>query len=74
MALHVDIELDFVPVVGMEIVSDKWFTGKLQRVIWCNQEAEFTLVAEDEVPSSDCEPEFLLNMLLKRGWLVEKEQ
>ena len=66
--LEASIELEFVPTVGLEITTDSWFTGKLQRVIWSAQNSNFTLIAEDELPSQDCDPEFLLKYCLDQGW------
>ena len=71
--LEANIKLEFTPSAGLEITTESWFTGKLQRVIYSPAESNFTLVAEDELPSSDLEPEFLLEMLLNQGWVVSEK-
>jgi len=66
--VEVRIDLPFTPSVGMEINTEEWFTGKIQRVIWSPKKSMFTLLAEDEIPSSDVDAEFLLSNALDMGW------
>jgi len=71
--LEKNIELPFVPVLGLEVSENEWFSGKIERMVWDNSRELFTLKVVDLVPKKGVSAEVLLDVAVKQGWDMRDE-
>jgi len=71
--LEKKLTLSFAPTVGLEVSEDKWFSGKIERIVWDNSSEIFTLKVGDLIPKEGVTAELLLDVAVKQGWDVRDE-
>ncbi len=67
-----ELELDEVPVVGIELSEGRWDSGPLNFIIWDEGDERFICRTEDEYPVDDRDNEYsyewIVDNYLLQGW------
>jgi len=66
--LQKEVELPFPPAIGMEVTDAKWFSGKIERVVWNNEDNVFSVKVMDIQPKEGVTAELLLDVATNQGW------
>ncbi len=67
------LKLPFVPMLGLEVSDDNWFSGKVERIVWDSSCDAFTLKVVDLIPKEGVTAELLLEAVIKQGWRERKD-
>ncbi len=67
------LELPFPPMLGLEVSGDKWFSGKVERIVWDSSCEIFTLKVVDLIPKEGVTAELLFDAAINQGWCERKD-
>jgi hypothetical protein len=70
--LEKEITLSFVPAIAMEVGEGEWFSGKIERIVWDNEDQQFTLKVADITPKEGISAELLSDIAQKQGWVFRE--
>lgn len=66
--LEREVTIPFVPNSSHEFTEGKWFSGKIERLVWDNKMEKFSIKVQDIIPQVGVSAELLLEVAQKQGW------